>query len=759
MPDRARRPAETPGEPGRAKVEVLREQLIAEAASIRTAADWERYLRAAARLPEQSFANILLVEAQHPGATMLKNYAEWQAEGRQVNRGEAGIEIFPASRQNDFANRGKTARATGEQGRLHWRDASHVSHIWDISQTSGPPAAIQAPALRLQDEVPPELCDALRWLARREGFAVEHEQGGPADGVTFWTPRRIRLQAELNASQQAWALAHQLGHVLAQGALPHAPGTTTSGEECTGIPKAEADSIAFITCARYGIPVPRYLDSPPDWAGTDPRARPAATILSAGERVVTAATRIIRHLDQAVPGVNVGEVRSSARVGIAQHEDAHAGAAAAHTPENNPELDTRQQALLDEAGAVFGSQLADSWGASYLSSRSITPATAMEWHIGYAAAGWTDLTSHLLAAGYAEEEIEAAGLARRSSRGTLIDQFRDRVMLPVRAADGQIAGFIGRARPGSAPSVPKYLNSPETSHYKKGDLLFGLHETRNALKAGATPVLVEGPFDAIAVTCAGEGHLAGQAPCGTALTQNQAALLASRCNLAKTGVLVAFDDDPAGAKAAIRAYRVLRPFTAALRQPVLAGRDPAQILEQEGPHGLRTVLTAETVPLLSGIIDADLDRWEHRMSETEGPLLALRSAAAVLAGLLLPAAAAQVRETTKGAELAAVDDEARHLVSPQLPLVAQAFPPDTASEAVRLASRLGFPADEVVIEIANAVTRQAARRGSSRSATQASPAASGFPAPPRASPAMGRSLDQPRPLPSRQTYSPGRRQR
>jgi DNA primase len=400
MPDQAGHVTQARGEPGKPKLEVLREQLIAEAASIRTAADWERCLRAAAHLPGESFANILLVEAQRPGATMLKSYAEWQAAGRQVNHGEAGI------------------------------------------------------------------------------------------------------------------------------------------------------------------------------------------------------------------------------------------------------------------------------------------------------------------------EIEAAGLAHRSSRGTLIDQFRDRVVLPVRAADGQIAGFIGRARPGSAPNIPKYLNSPETSRYKKGDLLFGLHEARNVLKAGATPVLVEGPFDAIAVTCTGEGHLAGLAPCGTALTQNQAALLASNGNLGKTGVLIAFDDDPAGVKAALRAYRILRPLTAILRQPVLAGRDPAQILEQEGPRELHAVLNAETVSLLSVIIDADLDRWEHRMNETEGPILALRSAAIVLADLLPPAAATQVRETTRGAGLAAVDDQARPVVSPQLPLVAQALPPDTASEAVKLASRLGFPVDEVVIEIANAVTRQATRRGS-----------------------------------------------
>ena len=760
MPDDAGHVAKARGRGQQAEDrQALRERLIAEAAAIRTVGDWERCLRAAARLTEERFANIVLAEAQRPGATMLRSYAEWQAVGRQVNRGEAGIEVFPMSRQDKSANPGKTSRAKDEQGILSWRDASHVSHVWDISQTSGPPAVTQPPVLRLQDEIPPGLCDALRWLARREGFAVEHEHGAPADGVTFWTPRRIRLQPGLGASQEAWALAHQLGHVLAHGTLPHSPGATTSGEACMGIHKAEADSIAFITCTRYGIPVPRYLDRPGDWAGTDPRAQPAATILATGERIVAAAAQITRHLDHAVPDVAGVARRPSAKAAVPHPEAAPARPAPVPAAAVSPERDTRQQAILDDAATVFSTQLAGSWGAAYLLSRGITPSTAREWHFGYAAAGWTGLTNHLLAAGYAEEEIEAAGLARRSSRGTLIDQFRDRVMLPVRTADGQIAGFIGRSRPGSGPGVPKYLNSPETSHYKKSDLLFGLHEARGALNAGATPVLVEGPFDAIAVTTAGEGHLAGLAPCGTALTHNQAALLASSCDLAQTGALVAFDDDPAGVKAAMRAYRILRPFTAIMRQPVLAGRDPAQILEQEGPRGLRTVLTAETVPLLSVIVDADLGRWEHRMSETEGPLLALRSAAGVLADLLPPASTAQVRQATAGIELTAVDDEARPVVSPQLPLVAQAFPADTASEVIRLASRLGFPADEVVIEIANAVTRQPVPRGSGRSATHASLAASSFPAPPRAGPGSDTQPDHPRLVAARPAHSPGRRHR
>jgi DNA primase catalytic core, N-terminal domain len=134
-----------------------------------------------------------------------------------------------------------------------------------------------------------------------------------------------------------------------------------------------------------------------------------------------------------------------------------------------------------------------------------------EWHIGYAPGGWTALTSYLRGRGHHDDTIQAAGLARISSRGTLIDHFRDRVMLPVHDENGALAGFIGRARPGTGPDIPKYLNGPATSTYHKGDLLFGLHQARARLARGATPVIAEGPFDAIAVTLADPRHYAGLA--------------------------------------------------------------------------------------------------------------------------------------------------------------------------------------------------------------------------------------------------------
>ena len=149
---------------------------------------------------------------------------------------------------------------------------------------------------------------------------------------------------------------------------------------------------------------------------------------------------------------------------------------------------------------------------------------------------------------------------------------------------------------------------------------------------------MEGPFDAIAVTIADPGRHAGLAPCGTALTSKQAALLAQAADLGSTGVLVAFDDDPAGRKAAVRAYGILRTVSGRLQSAVLSGKDPAEILQTEGPAALRTVLRDQVQPLSAVVIDAHLAPWERRLQDPEGPLLAMRSTAALIAGLLPPGA-------------------------------------------------------------------------------------------------------------------------
>ena len=107
---------------------------------------------------------------------------------------------------------------------------------------------------------------------------------------------------------------------------------------------------------------------------------------------------------------------------------------------------------------------------------------------------------------------------------------------------------------------------------------------------------------------------------------------------------VAFDDDAAGRKAAVRAHDILRTISDRLQSTILSGRDPAEILEAEGVTALRTILQRQVQPLSAVVIDAHIAPWERRLRDTEGPLLAMRSVAAVIADLLPAKAVEAIRQ-------------------------------------------------------------------------------------------------------------------
>jgi DNA primase len=691
------------------KLAALRARLHEDAQALQTPGDWAARLRLAALMPGEDFANILLISSQRPGATMVRDYRQWTAAGRQVRRHEKGIETFripPRAAPRRPQDRDDEPPPT-------WRDADRVGYVWDLSQTTGQPVPVPA-GLPPPGQAPAGLWDALCWLARREGFAVERENGAPADGTTFWAARRIRLLPGLTGEQANWALAHQLGHILLHNAPGgHPPGTTTTG--CTGVRKAEADSIAYITCARHGVTASAQLAYPASWAGTDPRAQPAATILTAGHRITTAAASIIRHTDRILHGDDPTPVPAPRQQPAAPHtrsrQDAATSRQAATTPATRPAEPLPPArpspsilAVLRDAETYYIGQLTRSWAPAYLTSRGITEAAARDWHIGYAPAGWTALTDHLRSLGHDDREIREAGLAKPSSRGTLIDIFRDRVMLPVHDAGGALAGFIGRAHPRAGPDAAKYLNSPETAGYKKGNLLFGLHHARAALSHGATPVIVEGPFDAIAVTTADPGRLAGLAPCGTALTSQQADLIGQAADLDRTGIVVAFDGDPAGHRATLRAHSILLPLTQKLQTALLDGKDPAEILQHHGPDTLRSILHDRREPLSAVLIDARIESYNPRLDDPVSTYLAMLKVAVLIADLLPEETARHVRRITAGRELQIVDDQLRHVDNPELAEIVRILPADTAYQTVRTAAKLDFDVSDVLTVVANAVT-------------------------------------------------------
>jgi len=699
----------------------LRERAAGQARALVTGEDWAAILHLAARLPGWSFTNVLLIAAQRPGATAVAGYEAWQARGRHVRKREPGIQVIaepgpstgmPSS--HGAAVGGSAARRTASGARTARR-----TYVWDITQTDGPAAD---PALPLSPErgAPPGLWEALTWLARREGFAVERAPGDPADSLTSWTTRRILVRSGLEGPDTARALIHELGHVLVHGGLVHPPGISTAG--CRGIQKVEADSVAFAMSTRLDMDTSAWLlPYVTSWAGSDPRAPREQTILSTGERITAAATTIAAHLDVALftkPSMEAVPVLARTREVAASAGTLLAGAIAAQIPDNviraaaepatagePPALDIGR--ILIDAEQFYLDHLERSWVPGYLAARGLSHAALARWRIGYAPHGWTALLSHLHHLGHNDALIEAAGLARRSSRGTLIDHFRDRVMLAIRDEHGAIAGFIGRAHPQAGPAVPKYLNSPETSTYTKGDLLFGLHEARGQLARGAMPVIVEGPFDAIAVTTADPSRFAGLAPCGTALTGRQVTALGRVADLRQTGVLVALDGDRAGREAAIRAYSVLHEITGKITAVILpAGRDPAEILQADGPGALRIVLERRTQPLARVVIDAHLDAWAHQLDHPEGRLHAMRSAASLIASLLPPANAEQIVQATGGQHLATLDDDLHPVESPELSVVARTLPASAACQIACVADRLEREYSEVIAEVANAVSKK-----------------------------------------------------
>jgi DNA primase catalytic core len=298
--------------------------------------------------------------------------------------------------------------------------------------------------------------------------------------------------------------------------------------------------------------------------------------------------------------------------------------------------------LNQQAGDFFTNHYPASWAAQTMRDRLGSDLRSdPRFEPGYAPAGFTTLLTHLRRLGATHTELLAAGLAKQASTGRLIDVFRDRLMLPIHGPDGAIHGFIGRRNPtvndDDPYAGPKYLNTAETDLFHKGAQLFGLHEGRAALAAGAIPVLVEGPLDAIAVTLATGGTHVGVAPLGTAFTDQQADQLLPYIGPGKPGVTVATDADRAGQQAAERAYWQL---TARRDNPahilMRDGYDPAQLLEMHGPDALRGALS-DPQPLARTLIE---DRLAELLPTDTAPtaeaVVAATRAAADIIGALPP---------------------------------------------------------------------------------------------------------------------------
>ena len=248
--------------------------------------------------------------------------------------------------------------------------------------------------------------------------------------------------------------------------------------------------------------------------------------------------------------------------------------------------------VMELAAKFFADTLASRNGAKargYLGDRAITPATQLQFRLGYAPPDRFALKEHLGAQGISTEDMVEAGLLIGGDDIPVpYDRFRDRVMFPITDARGRVIAFGGRALEKDVPA--KYLNSPETPLFHKGDNLYNLSTARQATHNGSPLIVVEGYVDVIAMVTA--GFAGAVAPLGTALTENQLALL---WKMADEPILC-FDGDRAGQKAAYRAADLALPALLpgkSLRFALLPeGQDPDDLARSGGRGAIEEVISA-----------------------------------------------------------------------------------------------------------------------------------------------------------------------
>lgn len=269
-----------------------------------------------------------------------------------------------------------------------------------------------------------------------------------------------------------------------------------------------------------------------------------------------------------------------------------------------PEDDTRDNArpprggqpkaslseLLTRAARYYYGQLKHSDKAvDYLKRRGLSGEIARKFGIGYAPDGWQNLAA--VFEDYALAELQTAGLVIKNDQGRLYDRFRDRVMFPIISQRGEVIAFGGRV---IGEGEPKYLNSPETPLFEKGQEVFGLPQARAALREKNTVIVVEGYMDVVALAQHGIGNVV--ATLGTATTARHVRKLLRQID----HIVFCFDGDVAGRKAA---WRALENALEALPEQKSVGfvflpepEDPDSFVRNQGVEAFDRLI-AEALPL------------------------------------------------------------------------------------------------------------------------------------------------------------------
>jgi DNA primase catalytic core len=641
-----------------AKLAAAHQTLTEQVTALATGPQWRAWLDVAARFHHYSFNNTVLLLAQKADATQVAGYTLWQQLGRQVGKGEKGLVVLaPVIRRfDDETTDDRRHAGDGGSGSLvpgpvggDPADAGRrrvvgfrPAYVWDVSQTTGDPLPEPPMPQLLAGQAPDGLWDALAAQCTAAGFTVDRRpiagDAGP-NGYTTYATRQVVVRADVDDAQAVKTLAHELGHVLM-----HDPTSFPAGETagCRGAREVEAESVAYLVAAEHGLDTSGYTFAYlAAWATETGDVD--ATLRTTGTRVLATAHQILdvtrpEPADEAVERVAVdGDILAARTTFGAARTDALRDTATA--PVSEPDVPRRERLVAANAGAAefFFAQYPTSWAPGYLEQRI---GTAMlddrSGRVGYAPPGWTRLTDELRRQGFTDEEVLTSGVGVRASSGRIVDRFRDRLMFPIRERtdDGvEVVGFVGRRSPADDNAAdarnPKYLNTPQTSLYSKGEHLLGLAENTDLLRRGGLAVLVEGPLDALAVDHAAQDTMAGLAPLGTAFTDTQAAQIRAHLGAESDRIVVAADNDPAGQKAARSAYQLLTAHRLDPRWATLPpGLDPAQTAELHGPAALVDLL-ATAQPMARQLVDHSLA--EEDLTWVERQVAAARLASSIIA--------------------------------------------------------------------------------------------------------------------------------
>jgi len=296
----------------------------------------------------------------------------------------------------------------------------------------------------------------------------------------------------------------------------------------------------------------------------------------------------------------------------------------------------KRQRLLEAhraAAEFFAEQLLTGGAVTarrFLDERGFNRVHAEHFGLGYAPAGWENLTTHLRRKGFTDQELIEGGLASQGRRGAY-DRFRNRLLWPIREVTGEVVGF-GARKLDPAEDGPKYLNSPESPIFHKGRLLYGLDLAKRDISQKSQAVIVEGYTDVMAC------HLAGVttavATCGTSFGEDHLKIL-RRMLLGRSNqggrVVFTFDGDAAGQKAAVRAFAEEHGFASETFVAVQPdGLDPCDLRLQHGDQAVAD-LVDNPAPLYEFMIRKVIEDYD--LSAPEGRIAALDAAAPVVASI------------------------------------------------------------------------------------------------------------------------------